>query len=128
MRSMEHSPVSYGTFEAITLQHGSLTAMMKLVQNFMLNKGLRAKAAIAWITISAAFVLAFPTLASAMSGYTANAEAYISIGSDFVGFSQFVVVRYVIHDGWRVGLEGDHLVTSGMAPFLYGMCSKLLKK
>lgn len=123
MRSMEHAPVSYGTFEAITFQHGSSTALMKLAQGFTFNKGLRAKVAIGWIIISAIFVLAFPTLTSAMSGYTANGEAYININNNFVIFSNFVLVRYIIHDGWRVGLGGNYLVTTAMNPSFSGMCS-----
>ena len=121
MRSMEHAPVSYGTFEAITLQHGSSTALMKLAQGFTFNKGLRAKVVIGWIIISAIFVLAFPTLTSAMSGYTANGEAYININNNFVIFSNFVLVRYIIHDGWRVGLGGNYLVTTAMNPSFSGM-------
>jgi hypothetical protein len=56
-----------------------------------------------------------------MSGYTANGEAYININNNFVIFSNFVLVRYIIHDGWRVGLGGNYLVTTAMNPSFSGM-------
>jgi hypothetical protein len=109
---MEHAPVSYGTFEAITLQSGSLVALIKLGRDYLLNNGLRAKLAILWTIISSAFVLAFPTLTSAMSGYSANEEAFVNVDNTLIPFSNFTLVRYAIHDGWRVGLSGNYLVTT----------------
>lgn len=112
MRSMEHDPVPYGTFEAVTLQNVSLIALLKLARNYLRNKGTRARTVVAWIIVSAAFVLAFPTLTSAMSGYSANGNSYVNIDENYVAFSEFRLIRYIIHDGWRIGLDADHLVTS----------------
>ena len=77
VRSMESSPVYYGTFEAVTLQSGSLTANLKLARDLPKNHTMRAKIVIVWMVISATFVLAFPTLVSAMSGHSANILSFV---------------------------------------------------
>lgn len=58
------------------------------------------------------FLLAFPTLASAMSGYDANVAAYLpDLDRNFMAFSDFSRVFYVIHDGWRIHLDSDFWIT-----------------
>ena len=55
----------------------------------------------------------YPTLASAMTGYSANVEAFVNTTEgDYIRFSSFAFAYFVIHDGWRVQLGGDHGVTS----------------
>jgi hypothetical protein len=113
LRLMERNPVSYGTFEAITLQDSSLSAIFQTSRDLFLNQGPRAKATVLWMTISAAFAIAFPTMASAMTGYSSTVEAVVTVNGTFIPFSDFQMVRYVIHDGDRVpGLSKDYLVTS----------------
>ena len=57
------------------------------------------------------FILAFPTLMSAMSGYDSNVVSRVQDGEDnLVPFDKYVRVLYVIHDGWRVGEEGEHWI------------------
>lgn len=58
------------------------------------------------------FILCFPTLGSAMTGYVANNDAYVQ-GSDgmLIPFDGFEVVGYVIHDGWRIAMEGNTTLT-----------------
>lgn len=115
LRLMERNPVSYGTFEAITLQGSSLSAIFQTSRDFFLNQGPRAKATVLWMTISAAFAIAFPTMVSAMTGYSATVEAVVTVNGTFIPFSDFQMVRYVIHDGDRVpGLSKDYLVTSSL--------------
>jgi hypothetical protein len=113
LRLMERNPVSYGTFEAVTLQDSSLSATFQTSRDLFLNQGPRAKATVLWMTISAAFVIAFPTMVSAMTGYSSTVEAVVTVNGTFIPFSDFQMVRYVIHDGDRVpGLSKDYLVTS----------------
>ncbi|EAQ83158.1 predicted protein [Chaetomium globosum CBS 148.51] len=61
--------------------------------------------------------MAFPTLASAMTGYVARTAAYVkdAPGSDgnYILFNEFDVVAYVIHDAWRINKTGDLLVSYG---------------
>ena len=99
LRLMERNPVSYGTFEAITLQDSSLSAIFQTSRDFFLNQGRRAKATVLWMTVSAAFAVAFPTMASAMTGYSSTVEAVVTVDGTFIPFSDFQMVRYVIHGG-----------------------------
>ena len=109
---MENEPISYKTFKAITLQHDSWSAIWQLSRHFLCNKNARAKAVVLWIILSALYIVSFPTLVSAMSGYSANIEAFVIVNNIYVPFSEFVLVRYIIHDGWRVNLTGDYMVTA----------------
>ena len=109
---MEASPVSYRTFEAIALRDVSLSSIFMLCRDFAFNRGLRAKLALLWIIISALFILAFPTLMSAMTGYSANSQAFVKgKDSQLIPFSEFRLINFIIYDGWRVGLTGSYLVT-----------------
>lgn len=49
------------------------------------------------------FILAFPTLMSAMSGYDSNVVSRVEDGEDnLVPFDKYSRLLYVIHDGWRI--------------------------
>lgn len=116
VRSMESTSVTFGTYEAITLQSGSITGSLKLARDLFKNPTLRAKFLIFWIILSALFVLLFPTMASAMSGYAANIDAYILTDTgDMAPYSKFNILRYVIHDAERLGgdFKKDHQVVTG---------------
>lgn len=67
---MERSAVSFGTFESITLRDSSLYSLVTLISDFRSNAGLRAKLSMSWIILASTYVLGFPTLMSAMSGYS----------------------------------------------------------
>lgn len=125
---MESAPVSYGTFEAITLQHASFTANFKLARDLLKNKTVRARALIVWFILSACFVLAFPTILSAMSGYSANIEAFVEIDNgNMLLYSNFTLVRYVVHDAHRIdeALPKDFQVTTAGNSIGNGQISQL---
>ncbi|KEF53992.1 uncharacterized protein A1O9_09787 [Exophiala aquamarina CBS 119918] len=104
VRSMESTSVSFGTFEAITLQSGSVTGSLKLARDLLKHPSIQARFMVFWVITSAIFVLSFPTMASAMSGYAANIKSYVDVGEgDMVGYASFSLVRYIIHDGDRLG-------------------------
>ena len=57
------------------------------------------------------FILAFPTITSAMSGYDANVASYLpDRNGSLFRFTDFAPVVYVIHDGWRIGQDGNFWV------------------
>ncbi|KAF4458402.1 hypothetical protein FALBO_14865 [Fusarium albosuccineum] len=56
---------------------------------------------------AAAFVLAFPTFAGSMSGYTTFNDAYVWDGDGYQPFSKAKPIVYKIHNGKRIGLEDD---------------------
>ena len=114
-RSMETTSVTYDTFIAITLQESSLSSLFKISRDYRSNRGARAKWEIVWITLSLAFILAFPTLISAMSGYSTNSQAFVRVdNSTLVPWTDFRLVRYVINDGHRIGLNASSQVLTSI--------------
>jgi hypothetical protein len=67
---MERSPVSLETFESVTLQNSSGRALVNLIKDYSTNGGARAKLSVSWMILSLSYVLGFPTLMSAMTGYS----------------------------------------------------------
>jgi hypothetical protein len=113
---MEKSrPVSYETFWAVFLhQEASPAKIYRLMTDASLYRVLRYKTVAVFTVLSLFLTMAFPTLASAMTGYVAQTAAYIkdSPGSDgnYILFSEFDLVAYVIHDAWRINMTEDLLV------------------
>jgi hypothetical protein len=75
---MEQRPVSYGTFEAITFRNSTFASLWLMTRDYATNGGVRAKAAITWMIMASLYVLAFPTLMSAMTGYASNSQGMLS--------------------------------------------------
>lgn len=112
LRIMERKSVSYGTFEVLGFQTASATTIFKLMRDYLTNHGVRAKLSILWIILSSIYVVAFPTLASAMTGYSANSHAYVRDYSGALSlWSTYKQVQYIVNDGWRVGLTGRYILT-----------------
>ncbi|CAI6259236.1 unnamed protein product [Periconia digitata] len=107
--SMETGPVTYSSFRAVFIEKGpSITSIVRLIRDFVSRKGLRSQIASVFIIASMAFILAFPTLASAMSGYTSVVAAQIvDPESNMIPFTKFGLVVYTIHDGDRIGERKD---------------------
>lgn len=103
-RTMESSPVSSETFKAMTLQNDTIFGVLKLMRDFLKTGGTRAKVAMFWTILSALFVLLVPTWLSAMTGYTADIEAFVEdINNNRVPAGDFLPAIYTIHDGDRLG-------------------------
>jgi hypothetical protein len=126
LRIMERKSVSYGTFEVLGFQTASATTIFKLMRDYLTNHGVRAKFSILWIILSSIYVVAFPTLASAMTGYSANSHAYVRDYSGSLSlWSAYKPVQYIINDGWRVGLTGRYILTDideHNSPYYYDTC------
>ena len=59
------------------------------------------------------FIVAFPTLMSAMSGYDSNVASRIQDrDGNLISFRDFERPIYVVHDGSRVNLTDDYLITA----------------
>ncbi|KAI0490883.1 hypothetical protein F4859DRAFT_508675 [Xylaria cf. heliscus] len=113
--SMETKPTTYAVFLVLFLQEGpSFLSIGRLLRDFVRHGGFRSKLSTIWILLSMIFVLAWPTLIAAMSGYTPETDAYVQdMDGNLVKFTEFQLLSYIIHDGWRVGLEGDYPVPYG---------------
>jgi len=68
-----------------------------------------------FIVFTMIFILTFPTLASSMTGYSVTNVAFVqSSDNNLIRFSDFQAVAYVIHDGPRINLTPDFMVTYDM--------------
>lgn len=111
---MMTEPITYETFWTVFMQDGpSLWSIFHMFRDFTRRRGLRSKPITVFMILTMIFVLAFPTIASAMTGYSANNQAVVKTDdTKQVLFSQFVGVEYVIHDGNRVNLSINYPISS----------------
>lgn len=62
-----------------------------------------------FMVITMSLTLVFPTLASAMTGYSPRNAAYVRDYNDnLAAFSRFHPVMYIIQDGSRIGLADEY--------------------
>ncbi|KAH7164859.1 hypothetical protein DER46DRAFT_576180 [Fusarium sp. MPI-SDFR-AT-0072] len=108
---------TYGTVWRIRIQKvNSVFATWKLALGFF-KIGLASKKVMCFMIWTALFILAFPTFASSMTGYTPYNKAYVnSTTGKLVQFSEIAPVAYVIQDGDRLdGLsENNPVLWKGM--------------
>lgn len=65
-----------------------------------------------WMILSATFIALFPTWVSAMSGYNGKRGPFVlDQTGNFALFSEFRYIDYVIHDGDRIGLTKDYIIS-----------------
>ena len=112
MISMVSSPITYRTYWAIYInKEPSFTSIPRIVVDFAKRRGLPSKIAMTFMILTMVFVLAFPTLASAMTGYNANSGSFVvGYSGSLIPYSEFVPIVYVIHDGNRINLTADYPV------------------
>ncbi|XXG98960.1 hypothetical protein Hte_005293 [Hypoxylon texense] len=110
--SMDVAPVTYSTFFTIFLQdEPSIVSNFRLARDFFSGRGFNSRVATLFMIGSMLFLLSWPTIASAMAGYTTINKAFVQDFNDnFIPFSEFKPIAYIIHDGWRVSLDGDYPV------------------
>lgn len=109
---METAPVTYDTFWTVFMNdEPSFMGMVRMIRDFSTRRGLRSRLAMTFIILSMVFILAVPTLAGAMTGYSQNNEAFVAdLSGNMYSFSQLSPILYTIHDGWRVDFDGDYAV------------------
>ncbi|KAF2434612.1 hypothetical protein EJ08DRAFT_627574 [Tothia fuscella] len=110
---MEVTPISFATYKIIFLREGpTFWSTIRLLREFVRYRALNSKVAMTWMILSASFIVAFPTLASAMSGYSGNSIAFVPDQStnDYLLWSDFQQVDYIVHDGERVNLVQNFVV------------------
>jgi len=58
------------------------------------------------------FSLVFPTLGSAMTGYSGKVAPYIpDPDGNFIPFNNFSIVMYTVHDGEKIGQKNEYHAT-----------------
>lgn len=112
---MMTDPITYQTFWTVFMQEGpSIRSIFLTIKDFIWFRGLRSKPTMIFMILTMTFVLAFPTLASAMTGYSANNVAVVKTDDvNQVLFSEFKRVEYVIQDGDRINKSSPFVFVSG---------------
>ncbi|KAI0456683.1 hypothetical protein F5B21DRAFT_467523 [Xylaria acuta] len=116
--SMETTPMTYATFTILFMEGGpTFTSICQLVRDFVLYRRLESKTATTWVLLSMLFVLAWPTLIAAMSGYSPKTGAYIQdVNGSFVPYNEFQLLGYIIRDGTRINLAINYPVPAATKP------------
>ncbi|KAI3327382.1 hypothetical protein HD806DRAFT_486918 [Xylariaceae sp. AK1471] len=105
-------PVTFITFRATFLESTpSLVSTYRMARDLIFRRGFDSKSATIFIVWSMLFILGWPTFAGAATGYTPTTKAFIlNYDDNFVPFSYFRPLAYIIHDGTRMNLTKDYLV------------------
>ncbi|KAK7949171.1 uncharacterized protein PG986_010057 [Apiospora aurea] len=112
--SMRCHPVTYRVFQAIYLESDpSILSTYRLVKDCTTGRRrVVPAAALAFMVATLIFVLIFPTLSGSMAGYINVSKGFVQAPSgDMIPFESLDFVAYVIHDGWRVNLTGDYIIS-----------------
>lgn len=119
---MDTAPITYDSFRTIFVDTGpSIWSTVWLIRDFTLRRNLQSRIAMLFIVTTMVFILAFPTLGSAMAGYKSIVSAYIpeNDSGNRILFFQFLPVLYIIHDGERIGKTSDFPVTANSSDPYY---------
>ncbi|CAI6255826.1 unnamed protein product [Periconia digitata] len=110
--SMEVTPITFSTFRVIFLDGSpNFYSTIRLMRDFITRKGLYSRLASCFMVLSIIFTLLFPTLASAMTGYTTGVTPSIRNRQNAtIPFTQFGLWIYTIHDGERINKTNDFKV------------------
>ncbi|KAK0721579.1 hypothetical protein B0T26DRAFT_644373 [Lasiosphaeria miniovina] len=111
--SMAASPTTYSTYWIIYLcQEPSVASCLRLMRDFWRRRVLKSKPAMAFILLEIAYLLSFPTLVGAMTGYTTANQSFVTgVDSSLIPFSDFSEIQFIIYDGSRIGLLDNYMVT-----------------
>lgn len=110
---MEVQPVTFNTYRTVFLQNESLIlGIPRIIRDFYKRRGLHSRFAMVFIVLTMLFILVFPTLGGAMTGYSGNVVAYVpDRDGNFVPFKDFEIVVYTVHDGARINQTDDFFAT-----------------
>ncbi|KAK4212638.1 hypothetical protein QBC37DRAFT_483654 [Rhypophila decipiens] len=116
--SMSTQPITYNSFWAIFLdRQPSLVGIYRVIRDFVSHQARRSKSIMIFVPFSMLFVLVFPIMMSAMTGYRPNLAGFVAdTTNSLIPFEKFVLAAYVLHDGERVGYGRDFVV-----PFMFGV-------
>ena len=110
VHTMEKRAVSYPTFAVLSLRDPSLETMLVMAKEWSFYKGLRGKLSVLWIIFASAYVVAFPTLLSAATGYSTRYQPYVSESGGLVplqNFTQTHNTTFIVEDWRRIGFNSN---------------------
>ncbi|KAK7917506.1 hypothetical protein PG985_011114 [Apiospora marii] len=113
--SMQTAPVTYQTFRCVFINgDANVATPYRLAKDFIKRRRLISTTAMIFIVVSTLFVLVFPTLAGSMTGYIGVMMSFVKDhNGKLIPFAKFDYVAYIIHDGKRLNLTDDYIVTYG---------------
>ncbi len=110
------SSVSYSMFEAVVFQGASLSSIWKMGSTVCRKLTGREIAAFIWMAVASVYLLSFPTLLSAMTGYTTHVSPYFNTTEGIkISWSNVTMPQaaYIITDGDRIRLTSPYIVGNG---------------
>ncbi|KAI0852834.1 hypothetical protein F5Y00DRAFT_272463 [Daldinia vernicosa] len=109
--SMEFAPVTFTVFSIIFLQdEPSFFSTISIIRAFISGRGLKSKVAMVFMVLTMVFIIAWPTVAGAMTGYTTIGKAFVpDIDNNYISYSSFKPLAYIVHDGGRVNLTSNYI-------------------
>ncbi|KAM7210172.1 hypothetical protein V8F06_014449, partial [Rhypophila decipiens] len=110
--AMYKSPITYNLFWTIYMDfQPSLLGTWGIFRETILKSRTRSRLTAAFVVLSMLFIMAFPTLASAMTGYRPNTKSFVvdQVGS-LVPFEAFSLAAYMVHDVSRIGLKDNQVI------------------
>ena len=120
---MESTPVTLDTYRTVFLHNdSSLFAISRMIRDFTFRLRLQSVSTMCFIITTLLYILAFPTIGSAMTGYSATVGPYVpDKDGNYIPLAQWPRTAYIIHDGSRINKSDDfHVphVDYGTRPFL----------
>lgn len=122
LHSMEIRSVSFERFAATSYKLDSLEAFWILCQDVPRRRAPHRTRPL-WIFLGSAYaclyLMAYPTVISSITGYSAVAEAYVWTvdNTTLVKLQDFRIASAVVHDGSRIGLSDEFAVAAPYFPF-----------
>ncbi|KAK8006108.1 hypothetical protein PG991_012405, partial [Apiospora marii] len=112
--SMRRHPVTYQVFRAIYLEsEPTIVSTYRLIKDCVTGRRrVVPPTALAFMVATVVFILLFPTLSGSMTGYINLSRGFVQAsGGEMVPFDSLDFVAYIIHDGWRLNLTGDYIIS-----------------
>jgi hypothetical protein len=111
------APISLLTYKRLFLQkEPSILSTLHMLQEFVRYRALHSGLGMAWIVLSAFFVIAFPTVSSAMTSYTPTTSPYIKDREEkWLPVDTVQHVDYMVYDAQRV----PYLNSNGSLPIAH---------
>ena len=109
---METSAVSYDLYASVVFETTSIKSIWSASQALCTKLGARGRLFLAWIVLSTCYVLIYPALISAASGYvTPSTLGFRAPDQSFVTpQSDLFTDCYTVKHGWMIGLPNNTII------------------
>ena len=110
--AMRRGSVTYDTYWAAFMDdQPSAWQTLVFIRDSVTKHSGQPVGATIFVVLAILLVLSFPTMASAMTGYRAKTEGFITDWQgNLVPMSSYILAAYVIHDGSRVNLSDNYVL------------------